>query len=169
MHSCILSPAQTAWLPRCPGIAPCNSITSEPVGIKGLPRARDQSTMLALVPWCYFSAWTSRGQILGMGWARSGGWFLSSGRHLMELVVWAFDSCSKERGFQLKKEGQGAQGPAALPPVDDCAERGCCCHQLWLPGFRLNVTSVGRALGMQRLVLSGDMAGSEVPFRAFKS
>lgn len=74
-----------------------------------------------------------------------------------------------ERGFSAKKEGQGAQVPAALVPEDDCAERGCCCHQLWLPAFRLNVTSVGRALGMQKLVLSGDVAGSEVPFRVFKS
>lgn len=37
---------------------------------------------------------------------------------------------SQKEGFPAKKEGQGAQVPAALSPVDDCAERGCCCCQL---------------------------------------
>lgn len=101
-----------------------------------------------------------------MGWARSRHWFLSSSR---ESVGLEYGSCPKTRIFPPKKEGEVAQVPAALSPVEDCAERGYCCHQLWLTGFRLSITSVGRTLGMQRLVFSGDTAGSEVPFRAFKS
>lgn len=46
-----------------------------------------------------------------MVWARTECWFLSSSRHLLELVVWAFDSCPKKRVFQLKKKGKELRSP----------------------------------------------------------
>lgn len=49
-------------------------------------------------------------------------------------------------GFPAKKEGRGAWEP----PADGCAERGLCCHQIWLPGFNLQVASVGQTLATQR-------------------
>ena len=68
MHGCIPSLAQTAWLPRCPGLAPRSSITSEPAGIKGLPSARDRSTMLALCP----GATSQPGLHVAGSWGRAG-------------------------------------------------------------------------------------------------
>lgn len=87
----------------------------------------------------------------------------------MGLVVRAVDSCPKKRGFQLKKKSEELRSPLPSHQQMTVQKGDAAVTSSGCQGFRVSVTRVGRALGMQRLVLSGDAAGSVVPFRAFKS
>lgn len=87
----------------------------------------------------------------------------------MGLIVRVVDSCSKKRGFQLKKKGEELRSPLPSHQQMTVQKGDGAVTSSGCQGFRVSVTRVGRALGMQRPVLSGDTSGSAMPFRAFKS